>query len=895
MDADSFRALVAEAGEHTARGRQQAALDRYTEALALWHGPAGDGVVAAPVFAALDREFLDACTAAAALALALRQPDRVLRPLRLAASMAPLHEPAQAALVSALAATGQHAEALRVFREVCARLAEELGIGPGPALCAARPSGPVEASSGFVGRAEELAVLCRVLAGGTGLVLVEGEAGAGKTRLLEELAAHAGQQEVLVLWGRSVEDGGAPSLWPWTQVLRAALAALPAAARARRLAEEVGRVLGPAGGAPAGAGAQFRLFEQVVAVLAEVAARRPVLLLLDDLHWADRTSLRLFAHLATRVPRGGVVVGALRDRVPQPGADLTGALAAAGRVPGHRRLRLGPLGPAEVAGILHAELGASPDPETVRAVHARTSGNPFFVRELARLLPGSPGAVPATVQDVVLSRLAGLAGECTGLLRVAALIGREVDLGLLARAAGVDLPVCLDLLDPLTERHLVEPVPGDPSSVRFAHDLVREAVTTTTSPATALRTHLRIADALTASDLTAEALAHHLWSAGALAAPERTTRALVRAGKHAADTLSFENAERHLRRAVELARTAGLMTLELAALTELNTVLGMQTGYGEAALEPLARAEHLARGLGRELAAAEFLLSRWTAATACARLDLSGQLAHRLLQHGESSPDPLIRAYGHHAWGTHQRDLGNLGEAHRHLSRCAWPEEATSPGTPQLRHDMRLFHTLMLAEVTALRDEVGAARELLAVQEWTTGENTYSRVLWATFTASIAAAVGDPAWALRMAEQGLAVAADLSFVLFGPLLRLHRCWALAVSGQDPAGAAEQAHHIVSVELDPPRPGAATWYGLLAEMRLAAGQHTEAAAALDRAESFLDVHGQRHPEWLLVLLRARLARATGAPAAAVRAAADRARVLSEERGALLFARRAEELR
>jgi DNA-binding SARP family transcriptional activator len=142
LDAVTFRDLVrsAEAARAGPRGNQ-AALDYYAEALALWHGPAGEGLApgsgAASVFAGLEGEFSDACAAATELALALGRPERVLRPLQLAARMAPLHEPVQAALIAALSAAGQHAEAVMVFHTIRRRLSEELGIDPGPAVQAA--------------------------------------------------------------------------------------------------------------------------------------------------------------------------------------------------------------------------------------------------------------------------------------------------------------------------------------------------------------------------------------------------------------------------------------------------------------------------------------------------------------------------------------------------------------------------------------------------------------------------------------------------------------------------------------------------------------------------------------------------------------------------------------
>ncbi|MDQ7906062.1 BTAD domain-containing putative transcriptional regulator [Phytohabitans sp. ZYX-F-186] len=934
VDVVTFRELVAAAKGGVAEQRPDAALDRYVRALGLWHGPAGEGLAhgstAMAIFAALDGEFFDACVAAAELAVSRGQPERVLHALYLAARMAPLHEGVQASLVRTLAAAGRQAEALSVFQTVRARLAEELGIDPGPTLVAALrhvlarqpaediPAG-TPAADALVGRAEELGVLRQAVAsafaGGTGLVVIEGEPGVGKTRLLEEAAAGAGRRGALVVWGRCLEGDGTPSMWPWVQAVGAILGGLPAPAREQWHASELGRLVGSHGGVPAtpvlpDSGTRFRLFEQAVALVGTVSVRRPVVLFVDDLQWADTASLDLFSHLAARLPAGTAVIGALRDRAPVPGSELARMLAAASRVPRHRRIRLGPLGPDEVAELVRRETGQDPSPGAARSIHARTAGNPFFVRELSRLLAdggvltvdaAARTAVPSTVRDVVRDRMAGLDDDARGLLQAAALIGRDVDLALLARTAGLDAQACLEGLEPLEELGLFEPSPGDPYSFRFPHDLVRESVAETTPPRRAARLHLLVADGLegTAEDdePVVERLAHHLWAAGPLADPARTAATLVRAGRCAAGKSALDAAARQLHTAAQVARTAGLVELELSALSLFTAVDGMRAGYVGSALDLLERAEHLARELGREREAADFLFSRWAAYSQGIQLDPAGRLARRLLEQGEASADPIVRAYGRHAWGIHQWDVGNVGEAFRYLSHASSTvlDDPAHGGEGQLRRDLRLLWPVMLALMTALHGDLDTARARLDTIEAAAGDDPYVITVWAAFAVTVEAVAGDPARTLRAAKRGIALDPEFSFAFLGSYQRLARCWARAVTGDDPAGAAAEAQEIITAALtDPPRSGLATWYGLLGEMWLAAGDLEEAATALDRADSFLHKYGQRYPEGLLLLLRARLMRARGEPVAAVRAAAERARALSVEREAHLFARRAEEL-
>ncbi|MDQ7906063.1 BTAD domain-containing putative transcriptional regulator [Phytohabitans sp. ZYX-F-186] len=924
LDLVAFRELAGAARAAAADQRREAALARYLEALELWRGAAGDGFANGPaamaVFAGVNGEFFDSCVAAAELAMSLGRPERVLPPLRLAAAMAPLHEPVQACLVRVLGAVGRQVEAVAVFQTVRARLAEELGIDPGPALEAAHrqvlDQTGVPPAAGLVGRIEELGVLRQAvtpaLAGGTGLVLVEGEPGVGKTRLLEEIAAEADRRGAFVVWGRCLEGDGTPSMWPWVQVVGALLDDLPAVARDSWLTGELSRLVEPLSGVPVrptlpDRGAQFRMFERVVDIVGQTSARRPLVLVIDDLQWADVASLHLAGHVAARLPAGTAIVGALRDRAPTPGSELSRMLAAASRVPGHRRIQLGPLSQAEVATLVRHEIGEVLASGTVHSIHARTAGNPFFVRELARLLAHSGvlsedaarrAGVPSTVRDVVRDRMADLDDRSQGLLQVAAIIGRDVDLGLLARAAGLDGDAILDRLEPLQALGLLGPVPGDPYSVRFAHDLVRESVAESTSRSQATRLHLRVANALESDpsdgESVAESLAHHLWAAGPLADPARTTQALVRAARRAANMAAFEAANRQLESAVHLARSAGLAALELSALSLLAIVIRRHAQYRGSSFDVLERAEHLARRLGRDAQAADFLYTRWIAAAHAAKAERD-QLAHRLRAQGDESADPVVRAYGRQAWGLYQWEAGNIGEAFRYMdgNDRTTSDASSRPDEDEHRRDVQFPWPYLHAMVTTLHVGAEAGRALLDTLEAAAGDDPYAISVWAYYTGIVASMVGEPAWGQRAVKRWLAADPEHFFVHVDPYLRQTRCWTRALTGDDPAGAAAEAEQLLTTTLlDPPRWGVAFYCGLIGEMLLAAGKPAEASAALDRADRFLDSHGQRYAEGLLLLLRAQVLHAGGEPVTAVRAAAERARQLSVEREAHLFAHRAE---
>ena len=307
LDLAAFRHGVTAARKYASQERPEDALKSYAQALQLWRGPCGDGLAlpptALPIFAGVNAEFFDASTEAAELAVTLGRPELVLAPLQRAALMAPLHEPVQAALISALGAAGRQADALSVFSTVRSRLVEELGIDPGAVLESAMQkvlrqeltptvetrstaafrqtseplaegTRPASSLPGVVGRSEELGVLRgglrRASSGETALIVVEGEAGAGKTYLMEQIAREAADADFLVAWGRCIDGAGAPSMWPWVQVVRAVLDELPAAERGAEMAGVLGHLLQPHDDfrAPAPspeASGQFHLFEGVSA------------------------------------------------------------------------------------------------------------------------------------------------------------------------------------------------------------------------------------------------------------------------------------------------------------------------------------------------------------------------------------------------------------------------------------------------------------------------------------------------------------------------------------------------------------------------------------------------------------------------------------------------------
>lgn len=385
----------------------------------------------------------------------------------------------------------------------------------------------------LVGRERELATLTAMLAeaarGHGAVALVAGEPGIGKTRLVEELVAQAAEQGARPLWGRCYEGEGVPAFWPWLQILRgelrelargAAPAALPAsAADLLPLLPELATLL-PAGTPPAEpdpdpASARFRLFAAAGELLTAAAGRGPLLLLLDDLHWADVPTLSLLQFLAAEL--AGVpllVVGTYRDVEVGRDHPFAPVLTRLRRTRGFRQLALDGLSPEAVAELLAALGAAGASADYAQALCRHTDGNPFFLGETVRHLAdsgllgevqqgsdpaiGLSAIVPDAVRDVILNRCGRLSLAAQALLNAASVVGIEFGLGTLSGVTELQQLPLLDVLDEIVAAGLIAAAPGVPPRFRFAHALVREALYEEIGAGAKVRLHQQVGTAIEA-------------------------------------------------------------------------------------------------------------------------------------------------------------------------------------------------------------------------------------------------------------------------------------------------------------------------------------------------------------------------------------------------------------
>lgn len=385
-----------------------------------------------------------------------------------------------------------------------------------------------------------------------GLVLVAGEAGIGKTTLVTGAAEQARRQGALVLGGSCWDSDSAPGYWPWVQVVRA----LRRAATAEEW-QEVDRgplavLLGeePSAHTPE----SFPLYDAVTTALVAVSHHRPVVVVLEDLHWADPASLKLleFAAQHTWFERV-LLIGTYRDTEvdaeDHPLRPLMTPLLSRAATVG-----LTGLTPAEVGELMARTAGRVPDPELVGEVHLRTGGNPFFVEQTARLWHGGGPvtAVAPGVRDAVRRRLSLLPGPVGELLTTAAVLGHEFHRRVLAATASLPVPAVDRLLDQAVQARLVVGLGGGRFS--FAHDLVREALYASLPDVDAR--HAAVVRALEgdlADQVLPADLARHAHLAGAELPADRAVDLIVAAARDASRRMAVEEAAGHYRRALERA------------------------------------------------------------------------------------------------------------------------------------------------------------------------------------------------------------------------------------------------------------------------------------------------------------------------------------------------------
>ena len=510
---------------------------------------------------------------------------------------------------------------------------EQRGV-PLPARLTHRPN------VGVIGRADELEALdqaAKMAEAGQGCrtVLISGEPGQGKTTLVAEAARRAHKRGALVFLGRCNEDLGI-AYQPFRELLGHYVAHAPESTL-RRHVESYGGELErlvpalrqrlpdlPEPTSTDPETERYLLFGAAVGLLDEASKAVPVLVVIDDLHWADKPTLQLLRHLVDQATSSRLLlVGTFRDAELSGAHPLSEALGALRREPGLVRLQLDGLNDVEVVTFLEAAAGHELDEVGVGLAHAvyrETDGNPFFVAELllhlvesgaivqnddGRWVPAHPEddiVLPESVREVIDARVSRIGTGAAKILTVAAVIGRDFDVDVLSLVTGLDEDDLLDLLDEAQAGDLVRESPDAPGRYAFAHALIQRTLYDDLGGTRRARFHLQVAEAL--EELHAEdtnhagELAHHYLLA---THPSRTDKAITyaqRAGETALTALAPDEAVRYFAQALELLVAQPDFDLRL----KIDLLIGLGTAQrqsgNQAFRATLLEAGHRARDLG---------------------------------------------------------------------------------------------------------------------------------------------------------------------------------------------------------------------------------------------------------------------------------------------------------
>ncbi len=568
----------------------------------------------------------------------------------------------------------------------------------------------------FVGRQTEMgelrASLEESLSGRGRLITLVGEPGSGKTRTAQELATYAALRGAQVLWGRSYEAQGVPPYWPWVQAIRSYVRDRdPEQLRsemgsgAANIAEIVSEVRERLPGlqqstVPEEADtARFRLFDAVATFLKSASLAQPLVIILDDLHWADQPSLALLEFIVREISGARLLlVGTYRDMELSRQHPLSQALGELARERLFQRILLRGLSQDDIGRFIEAASGTKPPDGLPEAVYTQTEGNPFFVAEIVRLLmqegelkPGgqqpahgepkvypeqsrgeprapSPSTssgrageswrvrIPEGVKETIGRRLDHLSERCNQTLTVAAAIGREFELRqLLALVGGpseapesrLSEDRLLEVLDEALGARVIEELPRSVGRYQFSHALIQQTLAEELSTTRRVRLHARIAEALEGlygpqAEAHASELAYHFAEAATVLGPKKMVRYSLLAGERALAAHAFEDAVAHLQRGLEAKETAtsprASIDAETAALLSGLSKAQLSLGQLQEGMANMSRAFDYYESIGEPDRAVE--LASYPVVAYQGRLPERAQLVRRAL--ALAPPDSLV-------------------------------------------------------------------------------------------------------------------------------------------------------------------------------------------------------------------------------------------------------------
>ncbi|WP_455754802.1 ATP-binding protein [Streptomyces niveus] len=905
VDVHRFEQLVSAGRTLLGKRDPLAAHERLTTALKLWRGSPYSEFSAHPALVdettRLEQVRLSAVEFRSEAGLALGAADEVAGVLGAEVRLHPTRERLVGHLMTALSRLGRQAEALELYEQTRRLLAEEFGVDTAVELQRVHTAilrqeseseGTFSSSAPFVGRDRELRRLTQAAAAAaTGhghVACVTGSAGTGKTRLLLELRSRLEnpQAELEVFTSQCFHGEGAPPYWLWTQVLRQLSAGRPDAFRAA--AAPFGTLLAPLlpeqapGHAPAEISevlwpqARFRTHDAVCEVLFTLAKQRPLVLLVEDLHWADPASLELLRLLCSRRHSFPLsIVMSVRRQGPPGDAAMCRTLTEIFNGPRTEDLELDGLSLDSVAALVEAQAGPGVRADVVRTLHERSKGNPYFVVQFLSHLGDArrlhdPDAVdmllaqiPVGVREVLRQRLSALPESVLRVLRLCAVIGPEVDTDLLRRTAPDVQPVAT-ALDTVISEGLLNEDRLAPGRVSFTHALVQETLIDDLSPEDRQNLHARIAQELSVGgrarmadqfpdeeDEEAERIAQHVWHAkDAVPAPWALAR-LLRAAERAEHHRAYEQVETWLRRAAHVITALptddpSVSLQEQRLYIQLGRVLALTRGYGDHEAETALRRGLALNTFTHAPEDPSVLLTLCATQLCVGNYEDARTLSGRLRAVAATEDDPVAVLGAHYGDGVVLHIRNQLPEALMELERGIEAADRYAREGRTWRRALQVSAPVNLRSYEAftlwlLGDREAAAdrrRCLLRLAEHAdSGPADRASALY--LDAVIAGWEGDIDTAHASSTQGARLAAEHGLPYWQAMLGLPRGWALAHSGHEDEGITLMRESLAELERFRTRIRLPLHLGLLGQAQRHTGRLEDAEATMRRMVAIIE--------------------------------------------------------
>ncbi|BBY31257.1 BTAD domain-containing putative transcriptional regulator [Mycolicibacterium sediminis] len=852
VDVREFARLIAQGRKLLDVGDAAAALPCLDEALGYWRGtPLADFRnlnFAMPEVHRLDTMRADAVELRFETALRLGVDADLIADLESEVGTNPLRESLWALVMLAMYRSGRRIDALRAYERASAILDTELGVRPGvalqrlatdirnesaaldwqPPVAVTATRTPERGGDDLFGRSSEVRRMREALDAAAGrrggVIVLTGDSGMGKTALAHCVADMAGDTGMATAWAGHASDIRRPPSWAWAHALRELAAQLP---------QDAGELHAPlpdwwsvaaedANAQEAGAAPRFAALEAIVAALAELVSKRPALIVLDDLQLADRFTHDVLAHIASagrRLPL--VIVATWQDGAGSDGSSKARALERLRSRTDVEFVKLRGLGVDATADLIGAVGGVPPQPEFTVSVQTRTGGNPFYIRELIRLLvdDGRIGeaataidgeAVPEAVSGVIRTRLAALPTPSRAALYAAAVSGAEFTVGRVAAVTRCSVDEAIDALTPARLAGLVTES-SHPAALRFSHGLVRDAIAGEISGVERARLHADVArtyvvdlDEVASQDAIDGA--HHGWSAGTELDAPTALRLLHRARADAWSRSAYREVAELDRRALDvcsrLPAGAPRFETEIDLQLQLASVEAVVSGQSSAkVLQDLRRSSDTGKDTGMDA-----VQSTTSVAMGCLEACGTGRyydaavLSDSLVEFFGATGDPIAGSSGHYIRALTDFMRGNLDRAldsvttlHSSVPPVDWEQFGALASFEVLAHGVAAHAHGLRGDAECARSELAAGLSKAAARR-----DAFGAAVLRTADVQLAAMTGVTDGVADRADRVVAELTEMGVDQFIGGARLIRTWARAmgpegIDGVDDMRAALELH------------------------------------------------------------------------------------------------------